>query len=103
MATTRLLGAADDERMTTGVAAQWALPANDAPVANGPAWVVSDQASEPPNPAQLRRTQVMRLAGQGWTDGAGWRKRARASNMHELIDSRSIATIERVRERSPRC
>ena len=70
MATTRSPGAPHDDRTTTEAAAQVAPLIHDVPAANGPAQVASDQASEPPHPALLCRTQVVRPAGQGVTDGA---------------------------------
>ena len=70
MAARRALGRTDDERTTLGVAAQVAPPTIDVLTANGQAPAVSDQESELPTSVELWRTQVVRPAEQGRTDGA---------------------------------
>ena len=70
MAARRVLGPTDDERPTSGVAAQEAPPTLDVLTANGQAPAASDQVSELPTSVELRRTHVVRPAEQGRTDGA---------------------------------
>ena len=92
MAARRVPGTTDDERTTPGVAAQVAPPTIDVLTANGQAPAVSDQESELPTSVELWRTQVVRPAEQGRTDGAK-RTGGRVTALKPVSHSRGVLSL----------